>query len=208
MTTGMQVLEEALAKAEAEERGNNRTLNPQHKQVRFVHGGTLQPGLRTTPSLYTSVGTNTNDGDDTPAVTITPRASRCEIPMDYTRINQMQLEGHLGSASVFDMARLYLAYLCKNKESHYQGQTYVSVRVKLRAIGFPEDNNSIKEVYLKYCNSQGVSTEEAENDLQILERYIRERKRSQAQLTERQRREEAGRIDYGSSSCDPECVIL
>lgn len=208
----MQVLERALEKAEAEEleRDQNRTLTTQPRAIRFVHGGTLRSELGTQPSLRASVGTNTDnqeDGENT--VTITARPKRCEIHLDYARINQMQLEGHLATASVFDMTRLFLAYLCRNRDCHYRGQTYVSVKVKLRALGFPDETNNIKKVYLAYCCSQGITEEEVENDLLTLGNYIRGRNLEQAQITERHRREEAERIYQGRpSSCDPECTIL
>lgn len=77
-------------------------------------------------------------------------------------------------------------------------------------MGFPEKVKDVKEVYLKYCCSQGVTREEAEKDLQVLENYIRERRVTYIQMTERQRREACERVYHSGGRLgngDPECNV-
>lgn len=219
--TGLQVLEVALAKAEAEGTQNGvSSLNssvPKRpprklKQINFVKSGTLQEEIGKAPPLLQMPSQNKQEKSTEVSSKKSEQieARGTQIHLDYAHVNQMQLEGHLTTTSVFDTTRLYLAYLAKNRDSHYMGQTYVSVKVKLRAMGFPEDVDQVREVYLKYCCSQGVSRQEAEKDLQVLEGYIREKRIAYIQTNERQRREARERIHHGNGGMathDPECII-
>lgn len=187
--TGKTVLDIALE--EAEEKKKRKPSELPFPTVRFVSGGFNRNGdtikeLGIQPTLITSKATNTGEEEDgeSPPVVMEPR-KRCEIPLDYTRINRMQLEGYLTRTYIFDMTRLYLAYLSKNRGSHYEGQTATSVKVKLRALGFPEEEDRIREIYFGYCRSQGINTEETEKDLQILAEHISGKKMSQRYAMER-----------------------
>lgn len=66
----------------------------------------------------------------------------------------MQLEGYLTKPAVKDMVGLYLACLSKNRDRDYEGQTSISVRVKLRAMCFRVEVEKVQEIYLQYCRSQ------------------------------------------------------
>lgn len=211
--SGRQVLDAALEKAEAKERQQDQASLP---VVRFVRGGWNRITKRRTelgehPKLVTSKATSTEDKDEgeCPSVVIEPRPKRCEIPLDYERVNRMQLEGYLTKTAVYDMSRLYLAYLSKHQDTIYDGHTYLSVGVKLRSMGFPSDLGKLRDVYVTYCKSQGASEEEVELDLQTFENYIGNRKLSQNHLSNKNRRE-ADRFAYEQrpTGCDPECTIL
>lgn len=120
----------------------------------------------------------------------------------------MQLEGYLTKTAVFDMARLYLAYLSSNKESHYEGHTFTSVGIKLRSMGFPREVEAIKKVYLAFCASQGVAEDEVEKDLRTFGSFIRSKRIGQINQMERNRRDEDRRAFEGRPvGCDPDCVI-
>lgn len=200
------------------EKNNNESnpvvIQPQAPIGRFVRGGWNRTTMRKNklgehPQLRTSKGTSTEEVEEreTPPVQLVPR-KRCEIPLDYERVNQMQLEGYLTKTAVFDMTRLYIAYLSHNREGHYEGNTFTSVGIKLRAMGFPKEVDKIKKVYLTFCKSQGVSEEEVEKDLRTFGTYVRERRIGQSNLSERNRREEVRRaFEKRPAGCDPDCVI-
>lgn len=204
------MLDRALEKAEAKESRQQSCSRP---PINFEHGGTniqARKELVEQPTLRTSKATNTGEEDEGggPPVIVQPRPKRCEIPLDYNRINRMQLEGYLTRPAVFDMTRLYLAYLSRNKDKHYEGETFVSAKVKLRAMGFPEDIEKVMELYLSFCRSQGVCNEDAIKDLQTLESHISGKKMSQF-YAERSRREAVERAyENMPTACDPECVLL
>ena len=86
----------------------------------------------------------------------------------------------------------------------------MSVGLKLLAMGFPRDTEAIKTVYLNYCRSNGVTEEEAELDLRVLETHINYKKLAQAQAMKKTRREAVERAYHGrTTGCDPElCSIL
>lgn len=235
--SGRQVLDTALEKAEAKERQSElvkakteikERRRPEQQvsmpMIQFQRGGWNRTTFRRKelgehPILKTSTATSTEDtkskavstedaDEEGTSVIMRPRPKYCEIPLNYNRINQMQLEGYLTRPAVYDMARLYLAYLSKNRDTIYEGQTYLSVGVKLRSMGFPSDIGKTKEVYVTFCKSQGVSEEEVERDLRSFESYIRNRKLSQTHLQEKTRRE-ADRLAFENrpTGCDPECTI-
>lgn len=196
---GRQVLDIALEEAEARQGSRPSTYATEEVME-----------LGTNPTLRTSKGTSTEESEITGERVMYPTQKGCEIHLDYAKVNQMQLEGYLTQASVFDMVRLYLAYLAKNKEAHYEGQTSTSVRIKLRSMGFPENTEDTKQVYLKFCSSQGITVEEVEKDLKILETHVRNKRLTQIHALERTRSEAAERTHNArETGCDPEiCVIL
>lgn len=195
-------------------RGGTTYYTQPPKQVTFVRGGTFcygQKELGEHPTLRTSKGTNTGEteGDAATPVLLAPREIRCEIPLDYNRINRMQLEGYLTKPGTYDMVRLYLAYLCKNRDKHYEGQTFISVRVKLRAMGFPVEVEKVREIYMQYCRSQGNTDEETERDLTIFEKHICSKRVNLQYADERTRARAMERASQDAPvTCDPECVIL
>lgn len=141
-----------------------------------------------------------------------PKVSYNRVPFDYTRVNRMQLEGHLTRPEVFDKVRLYLAFLVHNRERHLEGHTYFSIRMKLRALGFPPEVDKVKDVYFSYCRSQGGNDTEIEQDLRIYRAFLEGKKTAQVCAATRAQREMAGNTAYPRRSnagrCDPECNIL
>lgn len=211
--SGLAVLDAALAKAEAKEKKRLPPSQPVNG-VRFVSGGMLnrsRPELGSHPTLRTSKGTTTGEEEEASGTPMTPRlrAKRCEIPLDYERINLLQLKGRLTEPAVFDMTRLFLAYLTEYRDDHCEGQTFYSVRVKLRSMGFPEKIEDIKRIYFSFCNQQGNSDAETERDLQIFRRHWETKRSTQVYAAARTRREaDAQAYRDRSTGCDPECVIL
>lgn len=92
--SGESILNRTLQRAETREkkREEKKRGPPQVGMIGFVRAGFSNPISNTCelgehPTVYTSKGTSTDEGGDDR--TMTPRPRRCEVPLDYERINRI-----------------------------------------------------------------------------------------------------------------------
>lgn len=173
-------------------------------------------------TLRTSTATMTTDSDEGEEPTeraeerITERTG-CAIPYSYEGTKRMMLESYLTKPEIFEKVRLMVAYLRYHKDTmeHYNGQTYVSIGVRLRCLGFPTDDDEVRDVYFGFCKSQGFTETEIEKDLQTYRRHLESQKisyynnASRAHQTYSHPETTRRARTLGSHGpCDPECNIL
>lgn len=123
--------------------------------------------------IRTSKAVNTESVD--PPLPISNPSSYTAVPLDYKKINSMQLQAYLTKPDVYESVRVLLAYLInfKSSDQHINGQTYLSVSTKLRSMGFPHDDKEISELFYDYCGSMGFSSEAVDADLTTYGHYLR-----------------------------------
>lgn len=155
------------------------------KNIEFVIQGENKEGPKDTATtfshrqvkLYTSKSTMTERKGEVPqGPTGERKGVRREIPLDYKKTNNMYLMGYMTNERICDQVRLVLAYLRYHKNGHNEGQTYVSIGMKLRTKGFPSDDKELEKIYVEFGKSQGFSQDEVLEDLQTYRRYLYSKK--------------------------------
>lgn len=192
--------------------------------IRFVkEGETVEDGKKTQrtfshlqPDLRTSKGTVTEGEEigETDKIIEASPIQGCAIGLDYERINRMHLVSYLTKPETYDRVRLVLAYLRHHRNDHYEGHTYISTCIKLRAQGFPKDDEKLEEIYFTYCRNQGFEDDEIDQDLKTYGRFLAAKRTMQVNAAAKAHKTYETGATYSSyrpsqtTKCDPDCTIL
>lgn len=116
----------------------------------------------------TAVGTS----DDVSSHTMIAKPTTA-IALDYKSVNKFECFRYLTKPEVYESCRLVLAYLQFHADDgeHLNGQSFVSVMVKLRSMGFPPDMRELLNIFIEFCENNGIRYDAILKDLEVYRQH-------------------------------------